>query len=110
MYGQIDVLGKCQHLPVIVGQLTPNNDIDKLQQAAKDDEPGVRIAAARSLYWAGRKKDAVGLLKKELSRTSAQDEELHFALDVLKSIVTTMMKAIATPMVVYTNGMKQCNM
>jgi uncharacterized sulfatase len=70
---------------VALGQLTTDQNIKKLQRAAKDDEPGVRIAAARSLYWAGRKKQAVRLLKKELRKTDAQDEELHFALGVLKS-------------------------
>ena len=71
---------------IALGQLTPNNDVDKLQKASIDEEASVRIAAARSLYWAGRKKEAVELLKKELGKTGAQEEELHFALDVLRSI------------------------
>jgi len=71
---------------IALGQLTPNNDVDKLQKASIDEEASVRIAAARSLYWAGLKKEAIRLLKKELGKTGAQEEELHFALDVLRSI------------------------
>jgi len=71
---------------VALGQLTTDPDIEKLQRAAKDDEPSVRIAAARGLYWAGHKNEAVELLKNELERNDPQDEELHFALNVLKSI------------------------
>jgi hypothetical protein len=75
---------------VALGQLTPDNIkigqfIKILQIAAKDDEPSVRIAAARSLYRESRKNEAVELLKKEMLRTGIQEEELHFALDVLKS-------------------------
>lgn len=71
---------------VALGQLATDQDIHNLQKAAKDDEASVRIAASRSLYWAGRTKDAVNLLKNELLRTGAQEEEIHFALDVLKSM------------------------
>ncbi len=71
---------------VALGQLMTDRDIEKLQRAAKDDEPSVRIAAARGLYWAGRKNEAVELLKNELGKNDPQDEELHFALNVLKSI------------------------
>jgi uncharacterized sulfatase len=70
---------------IALGRLTPNNDVDKLQKASIDEEASVRIAAARSLYWAGRKKEAVELLKKELEKPGAQEESLHFALDVLQN-------------------------
>lgn len=73
---------------VSLGLLVPleNEDIRKLQRAAIDDEASVRIAAARSLYWAGRKRLAVGLLGKELKKTDELDESLHYALNVLEEI------------------------
>ena len=69
-----------------LGQLTPSSDIEKLQRASTDDEASVRIAAARSLYWAGRKEAALGSLERELKKTDELDEVLHFALNVLEKI------------------------
>jgi uncharacterized sulfatase len=69
-----------------LGQLTPGTDVEKLQSASTDKEPSVRIAAARSLYWAGQKKLTVELLEKELKNTDQIDEVLHFALNVLEKI------------------------
>jgi len=69
-----------------LGQLTPSKDVDKLQRASADDEASVRIAAACSLYWVGRKEAALALLEKELKKTDELDEVLHFALNVLEKI------------------------
>ena len=69
-----------------LGQLTPSSEVEKLQRASTDDEASVRIAAARSLYWAGRKDLTVELLEKELKKTDEMDEVLHFALNVLEKI------------------------
>ena len=69
-----------------LGQLTPEKDVQKLQKALTDNEPSVRIAAIRSLYWAGHKKQAVGFLEKELKNTGHLDEVLHFALHVLSRV------------------------
>jgi uncharacterized sulfatase len=68
-----------------LGQLKPSNHIEKLQSVSTDDEVSVRIAAARSLYWAGRKKEAIELLEKELKDIDQQEESLHFSLVVLKN-------------------------
>jgi HEAT repeat protein len=68
-----------------LGLLTPSNDVKKLQKASTDDEASVRVAAARSLYWAGHKNEAVELLDKELKDIDQQEETLHFALDVLQN-------------------------
>ncbi|MHC4962344.1 MAG: sulfatase-like hydrolase/transferase [Planctomycetota bacterium] len=70
---------------IALRQLTPTKDADKLREAAADEEASVRIASARSLYWAGHHKEAVALLKKELEQADASQESLHFALDVLKN-------------------------
>ncbi|MHC5074172.1 MAG: sulfatase-like hydrolase/transferase [Planctomycetota bacterium] len=71
-----------------LGQLTPNDekDIQKFQEAAADTDASVRIAAMRSLYWAGRKEQAVELIEKELKKIDQEEVVLHFALDVLKSM------------------------
>jgi len=69
-----------------IGQLQQNDDIERLLTAANDGEASVRIAAARSLYWLGRKKQAAMLLEKELKDTSQQEENLHFALDVIRTM------------------------
>jgi arylsulfatase A-like enzyme len=69
-----------------LGQLTPSGDVEKLQRASTDEEASVRIAAARSLYWAGRKDLTIALLEKELKKTDEIDEVLHFALNVLEKI------------------------
>ena len=69
-----------------LGQLTPSNHVEKLQRASTDDEASVRIAAARSLYWAGRKDLTIALLEKELKKIGELDESLHFALNVLEEI------------------------
>jgi len=69
-----------------LGQLTPGNEVEKLQKAATDNEPSVRIAATRSLYWAGRKDQAAVLLEKELKNFDEQEEVLHFALHVLSRL------------------------
>jgi arylsulfatase A-like enzyme len=79
-----------------LGQLTPSKDVDKLQKASADDEASVRIVAARSLYWAGQKKLAVGLLENELKKTDELDESLHFALNVLEEIGDDAKGAIPT--------------
>jgi hypothetical protein len=73
---------------IALGRLKPHKDkdIQKFQKAAADTDASVRIAAARSLYWADRKKQAVGLIENELKHYDQQEEVLHFALDVLKSI------------------------
>jgi len=71
---------------VAIGQLKQTDDIERLMTAVNDEEASVRIAAARSLYWAGRKKQAVISLEKELKNTSQQEETLHFALDVVKTM------------------------
>jgi uncharacterized sulfatase len=79
-----------------LGQLTPSSDIEKLQRASTDDEASVRVAAARSLYWAGRKKTAIGLLENELKKTDELDESLHFALNVLEEMGDDAKSAIPT--------------
>jgi uncharacterized sulfatase len=69
-----------------LGQLKPHNDkdIQKFQKATADSDASVRIAAARSLYWAGGKEQAVGLIEKELKNIDQTEVSLHFALDTLK--------------------------
>lgn len=55
---------------------------DEFQKAAKDADACVRIAAARSLHWNGRRDAAVSILSRLL--TLDQDEHvLHFALNEL---------------------------
>ena len=81
-----------------LGQLKPykDKDIQKFQKAASDTDASVRIAAARSLYWAGRKKQAVELIEKELKNIDQQEEVLHFALDILKSMGQDASSALET--------------
>jgi N-sulfoglucosamine sulfohydrolase len=81
---------------IALGQLTPSNDIEKLQRAAIDDDVSVRIAAARSLYWAGRKEEVIELLVKELKKFDEPEEVLHFALDVLEKMGDDAKGAIGT--------------
>ncbi len=71
---------------VAIGQLKQTDDVERLMTAVNDEDASVRIAAARSLYWAGRKEQAVISLEKELKNTSQQEENLHFALDVIKTM------------------------
>ncbi|MHC4723635.1 MAG: HEAT repeat domain-containing protein [Planctomycetota bacterium] len=83
---------------IALGQLEPHNDKDikKFQKAAADTDASVRIAAARSLYWAGRKELAVELIEKELKNIDQPEEVLHFALDALKSMGPDARSAIET--------------
>jgi uncharacterized sulfatase len=69
---------------IAIGQLQQNDDIERLTTAVNDEEASVRIAAARSLYWADRKETALESLERELKKNNEQEEVLHFALDVLK--------------------------
>jgi len=70
---------------IAIGQLKQNDDIERLTTAVNDEEASVRVAAARSLYWAGRKEAALESLERELKKFDEQEEVLHFALDVLKN-------------------------
>jgi arylsulfatase A-like enzyme len=79
-----------------LGLLTPSSDVEQLKMALRDDEASVRIATERTLYWAGQKKLAVGLLEKELKKTDELDESLHFALNVLEEIGDDAEAAIPT--------------
>jgi arylsulfatase A-like enzyme len=71
-----------------LGQIKPHKDedIQKFQKAMVDKDDSVRIAATRSLYWAGRKEQAVELIEKELKNIDQAEVVLHFALDALKSM------------------------
>jgi uncharacterized sulfatase len=70
---------------IAIGQLKQYNDIERLTTTVNDEEASVRVAAARSLYWAGRKEAALESLEGELKKFDEQEEVLHFALDVLKN-------------------------
>jgi uncharacterized sulfatase len=71
-----------------LGQLKPykDKDVQKFQKAAADTDISVRIAAARSLYWAGRKEQAVESIEKELKDIDQPEVVLNFTLDALKSM------------------------
>ncbi|MHC4187974.1 MAG: hypothetical protein ACYSRQ_07250, partial [Planctomycetota bacterium] len=79
-------------------QLKPykDKDIQKFQKAVADTDDSVRIAAARSLYWAGRKEQAIELIEKELKNIDQPEVVLHFALDVLKSMGQDARSALET--------------
>jgi HEAT repeat protein len=81
-----------------LGQLKPykDKDIQKFQKAVADTDDSVRIAAARSLYWAGRKEQAIELIEKELKNIDQPEVVLHFALDVLKSMGQDARSALET--------------
>lgn len=67
---------------VLAMRTSPDNT-EQLLTAATDDNPSVRIAAAWSLALSGKQKDAVAVLEKELKQVNQQEENLHFAINVL---------------------------
>jgi uncharacterized sulfatase len=71
---------------IAIGQLKQSDDIERLTTAVNDEEGSVRVAAARSLYWAGHKETGLESLERELKKFNEQEEVLHFTLDVLKNL------------------------
>ena len=71
---------------IATGQLKQSDDIQRLKTALNDEEGSIRVAAARSLYWAGHKETGLESLERELKKFNEQEEVLHFALDVLKNL------------------------
>lgn len=57
--------------------------IEKVHATAKDENPCVRIAAARALYTLGEKTAAISILEKELKQPNQRKELLRFALNEL---------------------------
>jgi hypothetical protein len=81
-----------------LGQLRSHDvkDIPKFQKGTTDTDASVRIATMRSLYWAGRKEQAVELIEKELKNIDQLEVVLHFALDALKSMGLDACSALET--------------
>ena len=71
---------------IATGQLKQSDDIQRLKTALNDEEGSIRVAAARSLYWAGHKETGLESLERELKKFNEQEEVLHFTLDVLKNL------------------------
>jgi arylsulfatase A-like enzyme len=71
---------------IATGQLKQSDDIWRLKTALNDEEGSIRVAAARSLYWAGHKETGLESLERELKKFNEQEEVLHFTLDVLKNL------------------------